>query len=165
MSEIGIVKFDIKEIMTLSKCECEARARELDNVWDTFSRMPSTRLIAEIVGERGNFYQVSVEASRYSRLGLRVFLLSVTASLAQSYLKTRVCPHCCVKFDFEHFLGCHMLGPDLRPLLVVTALEEDWKLFVGLILSRFRVFIHLFRHGQCDNDESELFDALDASEE
>jgi hypothetical protein len=139
----------------------EARSRELDAVWDAMARMPSTKLIADMTGCRGHFYQTVVEASRFSRLGLRVFLLVVTGSLAQSYLKSRVCPFCLCKFDFEHFLCCAALGPDLYPTLKMRAEDEDWKGFSCLILSRFQVFIHYFRHGQCDVDECELFSALD----
>jgi hypothetical protein len=133
----------------------------LDGAWEVFSRMSSTTFIASILGNRRNFLHVASEASRPSRLGLRVFLLASTGSLAQSYISSRVCPHCIAKFDFEHFLSCVMLGDDLKPALVAASESEDWKGFSALIMSRFRVFIHFFPHGQCDSEESELFDRLD----
>jgi hypothetical protein len=66
-----------------------------------------------------------------------------------------------VKFDFEHYLSCVHLGVDLRPALEAEVAREDWQALVALIISRFRVFIHLFRHGQCDNDEEALFELID----
>jgi hypothetical protein len=38
---------------------------------------------------------------------------------------------------------------------------EDHERFVLCILSRFQVFIHLYRGGQLSSDENELFDLLD----
>jgi hypothetical protein len=138
-----------------------ARGHNLDGAWEVFSRMTSTKYIASILGNRRNFYQVASEASRFSRLGLRVFLLAATGSLAQSYISSRFCPHCFVKFDFVHFLSCGTLGEDLRPALVAASEREDWKDFSAIIMSRFRVFIHLYRHGQCDSEECDLFERLD----
>jgi hypothetical protein len=66
-----------------------------------------------------------------------------------------------LKFDFKHFLCCEFLGDDVRPALVAEAAREDWKSLTALIISRFRAFIHLFRHGQCDIDEEELFERID----
>ncbi len=142
----------------------EAREREMDGCWEVFARMSSTRDVAALLGSRFGFRQASVEASNFSRLGLRVFLLAITGSLSQSYVQTRTCPFCVVKFDFLHFLSCPSLGIDLRPVVAAEAANEDWKAFVKVILTRFRVFLHLFRHGQCDISEDELFDCLDEDE-
>jgi hypothetical protein len=139
----------------------EAREREMNGCWETFSRMSSTKDAAIFLGSRFGFRQASVEASNCSRLGLRVFLLAITGSLSQSYLSTRTCPFCVTKFDFLHFISCPSLGDNLEAALAAAGANEDWKEFSRIILSRFRVFLHLFRHGQCDVFEDELFDFLD----
>jgi hypothetical protein len=139
----------------------QLRLDTLDSTWDTFSRMSSTKLVAELVGNRRNFYEVSLTASRLSRLGLRVFLLAVTGSLAQSYLRSRACTVCGVNFTFEHFASCSALGQDLLPLLSLARESEDWEQFILLIVSRFQVFLHFHRGGICDQDETDLFTALD----
>jgi hypothetical protein len=92
---------------------------------------------------------------------------TITGSPAQSYIKSRVCPFCTAKFDFIHFISsfsCPKLGADLSTALGDAAAREDW-VFPGIILSRFQVFIHLFRHGHCDVDEMELLDCLDSEKE
>jgi hypothetical protein len=66
-----------------------------------------------------------------------------------------------VKFDFEHFVNCAFLGDDLSPALMAAVADEDWKGLTALIISRFRVFLHLFRHGQCDIEEEDLFERID----
>jgi hypothetical protein len=66
------------------------REQALDSAWDNFSRISSTRFPASVLSGRGNFYEVSLAASRVSRLGLHVFLLAITASLSQSYLRSRL---------------------------------------------------------------------------
>jgi hypothetical protein len=136
------------------------REKTLDSAWETFSRMPSTCLVASMLGVREGLSRAAGEASKVSRLGLRVFLLAATGSLAQSYIHTRSCPPCGVRFDFAHFLSCPLLGDDLHPRLVDCGAREEWKEFVTLILGRFHTFIHFFRDGQCDSDEVELFTAL-----
>jgi hypothetical protein len=141
------------------------RVQALDSTWDMFARMPSTRFFASLIRDRHDFHQVALEASRRSRLGLRVFLLAITGSLSQSYLKTRKCPACGAGFDFEHFVSCSFLGVPLVPALTRLGGDKDWKEFVSLILFRFQVFIHLFRQGHCDADESELFEQLCSEKE
>jgi hypothetical protein len=86
-----------------------------------------------------------------------MFLLAITGSLAQSYLKTRVCHHCCVSFSFEHLLNCPRLGDDLQAPLLASREAEDWKLFVSIVFCRVHVFLHLHRGGHFDTDETELF--------
>jgi hypothetical protein len=83
------------------------------------------KAIATMLGNRGNYYEAALAASKVSRLGLRVFLLATSGSLAQSYLKTRVCHFCGVSFSFEHFLCCPELGDDLRPHLLSAKEAED----------------------------------------
>jgi hypothetical protein len=61
-----------------------AKEKALDSSWEAFARMPSTALVASMVGDREGFFSVAHEASRTSQLGLRAFLLSVSGSLAQS---------------------------------------------------------------------------------
>jgi hypothetical protein len=122
--------------------------------------MPSTRFFATLVQGREDFYQVALEASRRSRLELRVLLLAITGSLSQSYLKTRQCPSCGVKFEFEHFLSCPHLSDSIIPGLTRLGGDKDWEGFVSSILLRFQVFIHFFRQGRCDDDENELFDQI-----
>lgn len=96
----------------------EAQQGFLDSTWDSFARMSSTSLIASMVANRRNFREVSLPASKLSHAGLRIFLLSITGSLAhQSYLKSRACHHCGVNYTFKHFLGCSALGPELGPSL------------------------------------------------
>jgi hypothetical protein len=142
----------------------DLRRRTQDSHWDMFSRMPSTRDFATIIGTRFGFRSVAVASSRHSRLGLRVFLLSVTGSLAQSYLGSRSCPICHVKFDFIHFLSCPSLGEELIPVMFDLAKEACWDEVAALLLSRFRTLIHFFRSGQCNDDENDLFDSLDAGD-
>ncbi len=127
----------------------------LESMWDTFARMPSTRLMAELVGDRREFYEVSLTALRVSRLGLRIFLLVTTGSLAQSYLQTRICHACGESFTFEHFASCPALGPDLIPRLRQAGEVEDWAQFVSFIFSRFQVFLHFHRGDVCDQDETD----------
>jgi hypothetical protein len=141
------------------------RERSLDSLWDTASRMTSTRSFASLVRTRQAFHAISVAASRRTRLGLRILLLAITGSLAQSYLGVRYCQLCNVKFDFDHFLSCTIFGDDLRPALNAFVKDEDWGSFADLILSRFRVFVHFFRNGHCEKDEEELFEVLDFAEE
>jgi hypothetical protein len=110
--------------------------------------------------DRSHFYQAALTASRFSRLGLRVFLLALSGSLAQSYLHSRACHICGLQFTFQHFLNCTALGADLEPLIRDAASKEDWEKFVLIVLGRFQVFIHLHRGGQCEQDECDLFAAL-----
>jgi hypothetical protein len=143
----------------------EVRGRHLDSNWETFSRMPSTREFAGFLGSRVALRAIAVEASRRSRLGLRVLLLAGTGSLAQSYLNTRFCPVCLLKYDFVHFISCPALGEDLSASLLRFVGDEDWRSFSDLILSRFRVFIQFFRQGHYDADEQDLFECLDVDVE
>jgi hypothetical protein len=134
--------------------------RTLDSTWDTFSRMPSTATVAAMLGSRANFYEAALAASRFSRLGLRIFLLAITGTLSMSYLKSRACYHCGVQFSFDHFLSCPALGDDRRPYIKAAIEKEDWKVFVSLILGQFMVFFHFFRGGKCEQDMIDLFEAL-----
>ncbi len=137
----------------------------LDSTWDTFARMPSTTMAAALLGSRANFYEAALAASRFTRLGLRVFLLTITGSLSLSYCQTRACHHCGVHFSFEHLMSCPFLGDDRRPLLKAAVEREDWRGFAVIILGRFEVFFHFFRGGNCDQDVSELFEALNTMSE
>jgi hypothetical protein len=85
-----------------------------------------------------------------------VFLLSITGSLAQSYLRTRLCPRCGDGFSFENFLSFPSLGIDLRPQIFALKEAQAWDLVIG----RFQVFIHCYRGGHCERDEEALFEAL-----
>jgi hypothetical protein len=136
------------------------REKSLDSAWEAFSRMPSTCLVASMLGGREGFSKTTVAASEVSRLGLRVFLLATTGSLAQSYIRTRSCHSCGVSFDFAHFLSCPFLGEDLRPRLMDSGAREEWKEFAMLVLGRFQTFIHFHRGGHSDVDEADLFSAL-----
>jgi hypothetical protein len=138
----------------------ETREKGLDGAWDSFARMPSTKFAASLLGNCRNFYEVSLQASRLSRLGLRVFLLSITGSLAQSYIKKRACPTCGDNFSFEHLLSCSTLGVDLREQLRLACEVQDWKAFVSIVVGRFQVFVYLHRGGLIEPDESDLFEAL-----
>ncbi len=134
--------------------------RSLDSSWDTFARMSSTKFAASILADRHAFHQVSLASSRFSRLGLRVFLLAITGSLAQSYLGSRACHSCGTQFSFQHFLTCPTLGADLEPVLRSAVSNEDWGRVALIVLGRFQVFIHFYRGGVCDSDETALFEAL-----
>jgi hypothetical protein len=57
-------------------------------------------------------------------------------------------------------LNCTALGVDLEPSIRDAANKEDWEKFVLIVLGRFQVFIHLHRGGQCEQDECDLFTAL-----
>jgi hypothetical protein len=139
---------------------CQVRTRSLDSAWETFSRMPSTNAVASILRSRQGFFEAAREASKFSRLGLRVFMLAITGSFAQSYLKSRGCHSCGTSFSFEHFISCPSLGDDLRLALETCADNEDWRGFVLIILTRFQVFLHLHRNGVLDQDEVDLFSAV-----
>jgi hypothetical protein len=134
---------------------------ELDATWVTFSEMTSSRALATLLGGRESFLGAAQAASRFSRLGLRIFLLAGTGSLAQSYIKSRDCPQCGVRFSFEHYLSCPALGPELLSSLETYVATDDFDRFSVVILSRFQVFLHCFRGGQVSKDEDELFTSLD----
>ncbi len=95
----------------------DLRVQGLEGYWEQFAKMPSTMFLASLIQGREDFYQVALEASRRSRLGLRIFLLAITGSLAQSYLRSRFCSECGVKFDFEYFISCPAFGDSLLPAL------------------------------------------------
>jgi hypothetical protein len=139
----------------------ESRISELDTIWDSFSEMTSTRALARLLGGRESFLGTAQAASRFSRLGLRIFILAGTGSLSQSYLKTRDCPQCGVRFDFDHYLCCPALGPELMASLSSYVAVKEFDKFSVAILSRFQVFLHCFRGGQTNKDEDELFAFLD----
>ncbi len=132
----------------------------LDEDWALFSSMPSTRFASTIFCSRQAIYHSALEASRLSRLGVRVFMLAVSGSLSVSYCRSRVCFLCASKFDFEHFLSCSGLGPTLVESLRLAVLNEDWERAAHLIIGRFQVFIHAYRAGELTVDESDLFDFL-----
>jgi hypothetical protein len=152
-------------VMMADKVEAGAalgdlRAQSRAGAWETFARMSSTRAFASLVGGEAAFHELALEASRRSRLGLRVFLLSITGSLSLSYTRTRFCSGCGEICSFEHFISCPAMGDALGPLMAEYVAAGEWKLFVDLLLGRFEVFIHLIRGGQLLAEESELFDAL-----
>jgi hypothetical protein len=62
-------------------------------------------------------------------------------------------------------MSCPFLGDDRRPLLKAAVEREDWRGFAVIILGRFEVFFHFFRGGNCDQDVSELFEALNTMSE
>jgi hypothetical protein len=138
----------------------EQRERALVGAWETFSRMSSTCAFATLVGGGAAFRELALEASRRSRLGLRIFLLVASGSLSMSYFRSRHCPGCGDLCTFVHFVECSSLGANLKPLLSQYAAEEKWKEFIDLLLSRFMVFVHLVRGGQLSVEENDLFDAL-----
>jgi hypothetical protein len=142
-----------------------ALSKHLEGAWDAFSRMSSTSLAASILKDRSNFHQTALAASRFSRLGLRVFLLALTGSLALSYTHSRACLSCGTQFTFRHFLSCAALGADLEPVMREAVNREDWRKVAVLVLSRFQVFIHLHRGGQCEQEETDLFAALNEGDE
>jgi hypothetical protein len=138
------------------------RLRLLDEDWVTFQTMSSTRFAASLFRSRVAVYNVALEASRLSRLGVRVFFLAISGALSLSYVKSRSCTLCNVRFDFEHFLSCEALGAGLTQRFSCLVDEEDWRGIASLIISRFHVFIHAVRAGEITADESALFEALDA---
>jgi hypothetical protein len=143
------------------KAALQARLdRVLDEDWLLFSSMSSTRFASSIFCSRQAVYFTALEASRLSRLGVRIFMLAVSGSLSISYCKSRHCCACGLKFDFQHFLSCSGYGPDLTSLLISAVSCEDWQKAAFLIIGRFQVFVHAFRAGELTTDESELFDAL-----
>jgi hypothetical protein len=48
----------------------------------------------------------------------------------------------------------------LVPVLRSTVSNEDWGRAALIVLGRFQVFIHFYRGGVCDSDETALFEAL-----
>jgi hypothetical protein len=136
------------------------RERSQDNDWEVFSSMPSTRFAASIFCSRKAVYMTVLEASRLSRLAVRVILLAVSGSLSMSYSRTKLCHICGERFDFEHFLSCRHLGVALEHRLSYLIMCEDWRAAALLLLSRFQVFIHAARAGEVTAEENELFDLL-----
>jgi hypothetical protein len=133
------------------------RLRDLDSVWEQFARMASSKSIVTLLGNRENFFQAALTASRFSKLGVRVFILAVTGCLAQSYIKTRTCPPCGEKYDFDHFLSCPALGDPIYLALSQACQRKDWDCFVEVLFLRYHVFLHYFRGGEFDDEESDLF--------
>jgi hypothetical protein len=132
-------------------------SQDLDSAWEQFARMPSTKSIATLVGSCENFFQGALTASRFSKLGVRVFILSVTGCLAQSYLKTRTCPPCGEKFDFDHLLSCPVLGESIYPTLFQACQQCEWESFVEILFLRFHVFLHYYKDGVLGDEENNLF--------
>jgi hypothetical protein len=107
-----------------------------------------------------DYRELALEASRRSRLGLRVFMLSTSGSLSLSSTRSRCCPGCGTLLTFEHFISCATLGDDLRALFADYGRSKEWKLFIDVLLGRFETFIHFIRGGQCDDEETALFSML-----
>jgi hypothetical protein len=135
-------------------------ASQLDADWAAFSSMSSTRFASNVFGSRQAFYSTALEASRLSKLGVRVFMLFISGSLSLSYCRSRICFACGSKSDFEHLLTCQALGANLVSLLRLHVLNEDWKSAAYLVISRFQVFVHGFRAGEILSEEAELFEFL-----
>jgi hypothetical protein len=159
--QLGLLEFFYKCDLPLFRSSLVSR-RELgqDSDWEIFSSMPSTRFAASIFCSRKAVYFTVMEASRLSRLAVRVILLAVSGSLSMSYMRSKVCHVCGERFDFEHFLSCRHLGVALEHRLAYLVMCEEWREAAFLLLSRFQVFIHAARAGEVTSEENELFDLL-----
>ncbi len=136
------------------------RQRELDSAWESFSSMASTRYVAAFFPNRAMFHPVMTEASRLSKLGLRVVVLAFSGALFLSYFKTRSCFDCRVHFSAEHFFTCPALGPDISGVFRGLVMRSEWRGAVALVLSRFQVIVHRWRGGALLQEESELFSLM-----
>jgi hypothetical protein len=65
-----------------------------------------------------------------------------------------------VKFDFQHFLLCPVLGPDRSQVLHSALEDEDWGRAALTLLSRFELFVHYLRDGALRDEETDLFSLL-----
>ncbi len=127
--------------------------------WEQFAGMSSTAFAADLFVHPSAFYSTVLKASRSGLLGVCVTLLAVTGSLTVSYLRSRNCG-CGVKFSFQHFLSCSVLGPDRSPSLRLAIECQDWREAAGIIVFQFMVFIHAFCGGDLSPEESDLFSLI-----
>jgi hypothetical protein len=136
------------------------RERSMDEAWTRFAGMRSTSFAAGILGSRSALYQIVREASKFSRLGVRAVVLSMSGSLGLSYQRSRVCLDCGVPWSFEHFLNCPSLGSPVQHLLEAHVAAKSWEDASLLLLGRFEVFLHYVKQGQFTAEETELFSAI-----
>jgi hypothetical protein len=132
---------------------------KLDEDWSQFVSMPSTAFAATLLSDRQSLYSLVLFASRYSSLGVRAVVLALSGTLSLSYCKSRLCPHCGIKFSCEHFMCCEALGPSLVDTFSRFVEDKDFHGAAVLLLSRFQVFLHSIR-GEFSSEEEFLFDAL-----
>ncbi len=165
MSNSGfLISFFVAERAEV-KTRLRARLDELlDRDWELFAAMSSTRFAAQLFRSRTALYAIVLEASRFSRLGVRAVMLSISGSLSMSYCRSRTCVLCGEKFDFEHLLSCRSLGVDLAPAVSVLVDSEDWQGVAMILLSRFQVFVHAIRSGEVTLEEAELFEMLNTDD-
>ncbi len=138
-----------------------AGARRREAVWVDFSTMSSTAFAASLFGGPAAFHSVLLEVSRFGALGVRAAVLATTGSLSVSYCKSRFC-FCGIKFSFEHFLTCPVLGPVISHSLRAAVQCGEWREAAIILLGRFEVFIHAAREGLTRPDEDDLFALLNA---
>jgi hypothetical protein len=134
----------------------DKKAAQNDQDWLLFSEMSSTRFAASLLSSRQAVYSVLLEASKLSKLGVRALMLALSGTLTLSYAKSRFC-FCGGRSNFEHFLSCEGMGPNLVPTVQLLVQRECWKDLALLLLSRFHVFLHATRGGEMSSEESELF--------
>jgi hypothetical protein len=135
-----------------------------DDDWRLFSVMDSTSFAASLFESRPALHSVLTEVSKFSKLGVRAVMLSLSGSLALSYDRSRLCI-CGGRLNCEHFLTCASLGSDLVPGLRLLVKAEDWSEVSVILLTRFYVYIHAIRGGELTAEENELFDRVFATPE
>jgi hypothetical protein len=96
--------------------------------------MSSTRYIAALFPDRVAFVQVLQEASRLSKLSVRIVILAFSSSLFLSYFKSRFCFICGLHFSAEHFFWCPELGQDISRSFRGSLEEKDW---MGAVMVHF----------------------------
>jgi hypothetical protein len=116
--------------------------------------------VAAVLRSRVALYQVILEASKFSRLGVRAVVLALSGHLGLSYQRSRVCLDCGAPWSFEHFLHCPTLGMPVQHLLEAHIASKSWKDASLVLLGRFEVFLHHVKHGHFSADELELFSAI-----
>jgi hypothetical protein len=137
-----------------------AKERVTGEAWARFSTMPSTSFAAAVFGSKEALYQTILAASRYSRLGVRASVLTISGSLGYSYLRAKRCDSCNESLSFQHLLDCPELGSPVTHVLSAAVGNRDWDSSAVIILSRFEVFLHRVKEGNFTADETELFEAL-----
>jgi hypothetical protein len=141
----------------------EKKTAQDERDWLLFSEMDSTRFAASLLQSRSAVNSVLFEASKFTKLGVRAVMLSLSGSLSFSYSNSRSCV-CGSRLSCEHFLTCSLLGHDLVPQFRSLVERKEWSEISALLLTRFHAYLHAVRGGQLTSDENELFDCLFAVE-
>ncbi len=137
----------------------EKKSAQDDRDWLLFSEMESTKFAASLFQSRSAVYSILFEASKFTKLGVRAVMLSLSGALSFSYSNSRSCV-CGSRLSCEHFLTCPSLGHDLVPLFRSLVESGDWREISVLLLTRFHVYLHAIRGGELTRDENDLFDCL-----